>query len=1009
LPRIALALFKEDELDLKKDMEPFENRLLALQAQAGHLPMIDDHNDHNTTNPSSSPAVGARSIPASIPSWTSKIASSMSPINNVPSPLASAVAAISAEKAAAAAAASRTRSPPTTRKPGSTGGTGGIVGSKEDHNSNGTNGSVGRNGSGNGQNNSNNTNGNNGNNTSKVSSRYTTSGGNKTDTNTNTNTNGSNNGSRIGDGNSSGGSNGNNNNNNSNNTAERTQLLRESPSHALARARTVAHPHATLPSLSFPSSPAVSGTTVTPSSSNNGVTTPNSSSTLSRYSPYVHSHTNSGGGGDDTFERRRGRSSGSSNGDNGTPSRVNSNGSTGSNGSGIATELLNRDYRAQSGPEALRGAGRPGSTRTDSTQSDPGQIRHHHNVNSNGSTASTGSGRSRSSTPDSMRGMVDEDLNSNGPQSDLSEESLISLASGILMKHGAVPVGKMGSLLHKAANNHSLPALLKEKYGGLKKFLQLHEKDFVLGEDHPYNPHVSLRCLRMDDPLAAMMGQTGGSTSSRRPRRSSRRDSVSSTSSGGGDSLGSSLTSPIPSLPSSRTTSASDSIAMAQAAYVAAQREAAENHHQTNTTRLANSAPLSMVLALDCEMVGVGIDGVASILARCSVVNYDNEVVYDKYVLPTETVTDYRTHVSGIRAAHLRDGTDFRQVQMEVADIIKDRILVAHSIVADLQALQLSHPRTMIRDTAFYEPLCPGRPRSLKTLVRQQLQIEFQDGAHDSVEDARAVLGVYKTVQHEWEDALARSPDHSPLTLTSPMATSPSPSPSSTASPLSNAFSPSYNHHMGSSGGLSSSMLLSSPSPSSIHGHSHLREAVHSSPHHLAPPGHQHSHSHGGHGVYTAAHHHSASMHNGRDVRSVNGNGNDKYNNTNTNGDGMHHSHSHHHLGGHATHPGAHNHHHVNVGNHHPSSASMSSNRDHHHGHHSRDGSGDARGGSSGDSRHDRHDARGNHHSSHGSHFPGHSHMSVPPHVTLSAAMLLPSPSPSPQRVASPLSQSLNQ
>jgi hypothetical protein len=51
----------------------------------------------------------------------------------------------------------------------------------------------------------------------------------------------------------------------------------------------------------------------------------------------------------------------------------------------------------------------------------------------------------------------------------------------------------MGSLLHKAANNHCLPALLKERYGGLKKFLQSHPRDFVLGTDHPYNPHVFLR------------------------------------------------------------------------------------------------------------------------------------------------------------------------------------------------------------------------------------------------------------------------------------------------------------------------------------------------------------------------------------------------------------------------------------------------------------------------------------------------------------------------------------
>lgn len=68
---------------------------------------------------------------------------------------------------------------------------------------------------------------------------------------------------------------------------------------------------------------------------------------------------------------------------------------------------------------------------------------------------------------------------------DCTEASLIALAKRILTKYGSVPVGKMGSLLHKAANNHNLPTIVKERYGGLKKFLQSHEDHFALGDDHP--------------------------------------------------------------------------------------------------------------------------------------------------------------------------------------------------------------------------------------------------------------------------------------------------------------------------------------------------------------------------------------------------------------------------------------------------------------------------------------------------------------------------------------------
>jgi len=38
------------------------------------------------------------------------------------------------------------------------------------------------------------------------------------------------------------------------------------------------------------------------------------------------------------------------------------------------------------------------------------------------------------------------------------------------------------------------------------------------------------------------------------------------------------------------------------------------------------------VIAIDCEMVGVGSSGSRSVLARCCLVDYDERVVYDKYV-----------------------------------------------------------------------------------------------------------------------------------------------------------------------------------------------------------------------------------------------------------------------------------------------------------------------------------------------------------------------------------------
>lgn len=51
--------------------------------------------------------------------------------------------------------------------------------------------------------------------------------------------------------------------------------------------------------------------------------------------------------------------------------------------------------------------------------------------------------------------------------------------------------------------------------------------------------------------------------------------------------------------------------------------------------------------------------------------------------------------------------------------------------------------------------LC-GRPRALRKLVQEKVGMEVQSGEHSSVEDARATMALYKTVQKEWEKFLAQ-------------------------------------------------------------------------------------------------------------------------------------------------------------------------------------------------------------------------------------------------------------
>ena len=71
-------------------------------------------------------------------------------------------------------------------------------------------------------------------------------------------------------------------------------------------------------------------------------------------------------------------------------------------------------------------------------------------------------------------------------------------------------------------------------------------------------------------------------------------------------------------------------------------------------------------LAMDCEMVGVGPKGRVSQLARCSIVSYEGDVVYDKFINPSMPVTDYRTRWSGIRCSDLVRATPYPEARKEV-------------------------------------------------------------------------------------------------------------------------------------------------------------------------------------------------------------------------------------------------------------------------------------------------------------------------------------------------------
>ena len=75
-----------------------------------------------------------------------------------------------------------------------------------------------------------------------------------------------------------------------------------------------------------------------------------------------------------------------------------------------------------------------------------------------------------------------------------------------------LPVGEIGKLIQEATVANNITTIVKEKYGGLKKFMEMFKDDFVLSKDHPYNPHVFLKDAP-PPPHALVGGAIGGNQS----------------------------------------------------------------------------------------------------------------------------------------------------------------------------------------------------------------------------------------------------------------------------------------------------------------------------------------------------------------------------------------------------------------------------------------------------------------------------------------------------------------
>ncbi|CAF9923595.1 MAG: 3'-5' exonuclease [Alectoria fallacina] len=196
------------------------------------------------------------------------------------------------------------------------------------------------------------------------------------------------------------------------------------------------------------------------------------------------------------------------------------------------------------------------------------------------------------------------------------------------------------------------------------------------------------------------------------------------------------------------------------AAYGASLKSTSASDKTTKTDNTINEGLSPAVeagkfIAIDCEMVGVGpTPDTDSALARVSVVNYHGRQLYDSFVKPKETVTDYRTFVSGITPHLLQSARTFEAVQLAIAKLLDGKILVGHAIKHDLEALLLGHSKRDIRDTSkhpAFRQLAGGKTPSLKKLAREVLGLDIQGGEHSSIEDARATMLLFRKEKEGFE------------------------------------------------------------------------------------------------------------------------------------------------------------------------------------------------------------------------------------------------------------------
>ncbi|KAF0550254.1 interferon-stimulated 20 kDa exonuclease-like 2 [Gigaspora margarita] len=170
------------------------------------------------------------------------------------------------------------------------------------------------------------------------------------------------------------------------------------------------------------------------------------------------------------------------------------------------------------------------------------------------------------------------------------------------------------------------------------------------------------------------------------------------------------------------------------------------------------------ILAIDCEFLHffdpeTREDLRKLGLAQVAIVNYNGDVVYDRYVHPDEPERFWNR--SRKKDFLKNSNHSFGEVQADVIQIVKGKILVGFAIIRDFQQLQLEHPIQLIRDVSFCQECLRinGHSYSLKDMAEKLLNITIHvNGSdHEGVQDATITMDLFKKLQNYSEQMIPPS------------------------------------------------------------------------------------------------------------------------------------------------------------------------------------------------------------------------------------------------------------